>query len=131
MSAQRELVRARAGRRCEYCHMPDFALDPADFHVEHILARQHGGTDEPGNLAWACAFCNLYKGPNLTSLDPDTGELVPLFHPRRDSWDEQFALVGSRIEGKTPKGRTTAWLLQMNSPSYLALRASLIAEGRF
>ncbi len=111
--------------------MPDVALDPSDFHVEHILARQHGGTDDSANLAWACAFCNLYKEPNLASLDPDTGELVPLFHARRDSWDEHFALVGSRIEGRTPRGRTTAWLLQMNSPSYLALRASLIAEGRF
>ena len=52
--AQRESVRQRAGGRCEYCHLPDSALDSADFHVEHIVARKHGGFDNEGNLAWAC-----------------------------------------------------------------------------
>ncbi len=38
---QRQFVRERAGRRCEYCHIPDAALPAASFHVEHILAKQH------------------------------------------------------------------------------------------
>lgn len=69
-NARRESVRQRAGCRCEYCRLPDFALSPEDFHVEHIIARKHGGRDEEENFAWACIFCNLYKGPNLTSYDP-------------------------------------------------------------
>jgi hypothetical protein len=68
--------------------LPDSALEPEDFHVEHIIARKHGGLDGDDNLAWACIFCNLYKGPNLSSFDPDSGELTRLFHPRRDRWEE-------------------------------------------
>ena len=55
--AHREAVPQRAGRRCEYCRLPDSAMDPADFHVEHIIARKHGGSDNEDNLAWACTFC--------------------------------------------------------------------------
>jgi len=51
-----------------------------------VVPRQHGGTDDPGNLALACHRCNLRKGPNLTGIDPITGEIVPLFDPRRDRW---------------------------------------------
>src|SRR4051794_18394911 len=32
-------------------------------HVEHIVARQHGGADDPDNLALACNRCNASKGP--------------------------------------------------------------------
>ena len=105
--AQREAVRQRAGQRCEYCRLPDSAMDSADFHVEHIVARKHGGSDNEGNLAWACIFCNLYKGPNLASLDPDTGELTRLFHPRQDRWEDHFRIDDASIIGITSIGRTT------------------------
>lgn len=127
----RESVRRRAGNRCEYCRLPDRVLAPEDFHVEHIIARKHGGMDDPENLAWACIYCNLYKGPNLASIDPDTGELTRLFHPRRDPWDEHFMCVGMRITGKTPVGRTTVWLLEMNAPLLIQIRSSLIVEGQW
>ena len=72
----RQLVRTRANHRCEYCGIhqriyPDFA-----FHIEHIVARQHGGEDELDNLALSCHLCNSKKGPNLSGLDPDTGALT-------------------------------------------------------
>ena len=105
-------------------------MEPEDFRVEHIIARKHGGPDETDNLAWACIFCNLYKGPNLTSFDPDSGELTRLFHPRRDQWEEHFRIVGAQIIGLTPVGRTTCWLLEINSEILTSLRASLIREER-
>ena len=128
---QRDLVRQRAVARCEYCRLPDFAIAPEDFHVEHIIARKHGGLDEPDNLAWACIFCNLYKGPNLASFDPDTSELTRLFHPRRDRWEEHFRIEEAQIVGLTPVGRTTCWLLEMNSEILAGLRASLMREERW
>lgn len=130
-AAQRQWVRQRASARCEYCRLPDFAFEPEDFHVEHIIARKHGGSDDSDNLAWACIFCNLYKGPNLSSLDPDTGELTRLFHPRRDRWEEHFQMSGARIVGLTPVGRTTCWLLEMNAAILTSLRASLMHEERW
>jgi hypothetical protein len=128
-AGDREAVRRRANGRCEYCRLPDLALDAADFHVEHIIARKHGGQDGMDNLAWSCIFCNLYKGPNLASFDPDTGELTRLFNPRRDPWDEHFRLDGARIAGLTPVGRTSIWLLEMNSEILLSLRTHLMREG--
>jgi hypothetical protein len=130
-AADREAVRQRASRRCEYCHLPDFAMESEDFHVEHIIARKHGGKDGLENLAWSCIFCNLYKGPNLASFDPDTGELTRLFNPRGDHWDEHFRLDGARITGLTPVGRTSVWLLEMNSAILLSLRVSLLREGHW
>jgi len=45
-AAVRHLVRQRAGDCCEYCRLPQEAVD-ATFHVEHIIALQHGGNDDP------------------------------------------------------------------------------------
>jgi len=58
-------------------------------------------------------------------------ELTRLFHPRHDRWDEHFRLDGARIVGRTAVGRTTIWLLEMNSAILCSLRASLIREGRW
>jgi len=92
---RREFFRRRAGARCEYCHLPDLSMDLEDFHVEHVIARKHGGKTREDNLAWACIFCNLYKGPNLAGLDPDTGRLTRLFNPRLDRWSTHFRLEGT------------------------------------
>jgi len=58
-------VRLRAKGLCEYCHSPEAAFRKP-FHIEHVIARQHGGATEMGNLALACWTCNLKKGPNLS-----------------------------------------------------------------
>lgn len=123
-----ELVRQRAGHRCEYCRLPQHA-SALRFHIDHIVARQHGGSDDPANLALACPECNFQKGTNLSGIDPDTGVLTPLFHPRRDAWAEHFALVGARIAGKTATGRTTVWLLEMNTGDRLRWREVLARLG--
>jgi len=72
----RHTVRERAGYRCEYCWLPQDAEPFFAYHVEHIVARQHGGGDDSGNLALACY--NPHKGPNLSGLDPESGALVRL-----------------------------------------------------
>src|SRR5438094_7035068 len=58
--AVRELVRTRASNACEYCRIPQEATPVIPFHVEHIVSRQHGGTDDPATLALACDRCNAY-----------------------------------------------------------------------
>ena len=49
-AALRAFVRERAGRRCEYCHLPEANAGRLAFQIEHIIARQHGGTDDPDGL---------------------------------------------------------------------------------
>ena len=123
--ALRELVRDRAGARCEYCHLPQ-QFSELQFHLEHIIPRQHGGSNNAENLALACPECNLLKGPNLTGVDPTTQRVVRLFHPRRDKWTEHFLQDGARISGKTPVGRVTVSLLKMNDPQRLEVRMLIL-----
>jgi 5-methylcytosine-specific restriction endonuclease McrA len=99
--------------------------------VEHIVAKQHGGSDEAANLALACHRCNLRKGPNLTGIDPSTNEIVPLFHPRRDQWDDHFRIRGTRIEGITAVGRATVQVLAMNDARRLSLRLEFLVRDDF
>jgi hypothetical protein len=124
-AATRDLVRARAGDTCEYCRLPQSALLLVTFHIEHIIARQHGGSDDPNNLAFSCHHCNLHKGPNLTGIDPASGQVVLLFNPRLDHWDDHFDRQGIAIVGRTPVGRTTVRTLAMNSTAQLKIRSKL------
>ncbi len=121
-AATRTLVRERAGNVCEYCLLPQEATPFTTFHVEHITAKQHGGTAVPSNLALACHHCNAHKGPNLTGIDPDMGQIVPLFNPRVDVWAEHFRRIGFLILGLTPTGRVTVHVLAMNEPDWVELR---------
>jgi len=50
-AALRALVRERAGRRCEYCRLHEDDADFFSFHVDHVVAKQHGGTDDPEEQA--------------------------------------------------------------------------------
>jgi len=129
-AATREQVITRADGRCEYCLLPDYA-DEWPFHVEHIVAKQHGGGDTLDNLCWSCSRCNLHKGPNLVSIDVHTNERVSLFDPRRDDWKSHFSLDGARVVGITATGRVTVRLLNMNALQRVELRRELIELGQF
>src|SRR3989304_2292324 len=127
----RNLVRQRAGHRCEYCPLPEHADPYQTFHLEHVVAKQHGGDDDPANLAWACSRCNRLKGTNLSSRDPKTSATVELFHPRLHVWHDHFAIRGARILGLTPVGRATIQLLSINDVRRMRLRRELIDQGEF
>ena len=117
-------VRERAHNVCEYCHLHQDDSPLAVLHVEHIIPKIHGGTDDLDNLALACIDCNLHKGTNLTGIDPQINEVTELFHPRRQSWSEHFEWQGIYVMGKTATGRTTIRVLNMNSDDQAALRSS-------
>ena len=123
-------VWARAKRRCEYCHLPAIAY-PLPFHIDHIVARQHGGTSDINNLALACLHCNRHKGPNIAGKDPLTGQTIRLYDPRQDSWDDHFRWRGAELSGLTPVGRVTIRVLAVNAEDFAAVRESLMVEGIF
>lgn len=128
--ALRALIRERAGERCEYCLIHE--VDAFYSHQpDHIISEKHGGLTHEDNLAWACFLCNHYKGSDISSIDPQTGRLTALFHPRRQRWRRHFRLAGARIEPLTAQGRVTVGLLRLNHPASVATRLQLIASGRF
>lgn len=53
----RKYIRERDGEICFYC----WGYAPSG-HVDHRISRANGGSNDYGNLAWACAPCNLSKG---------------------------------------------------------------------
>ena len=124
----REAVRQRAQGCCEYCQFPEpFTRVP--FQIDHIIPEKHDGPTTFENLALACFFCNTHKGPNLSGLDPQTGELSRLFHPRQDRWQEHFRWEGAILIGLTAVGRATLQVLRINRADAVAVRQSLLEEG--
>ncbi|MCA9910896.1 MAG: HNH endonuclease [Anaerolineae bacterium] len=129
--ALRQRVAERAEARCEYCHLHE---DQAYFahEIDHIYAEKHGGDKVEGNLCLACADCNRPKGSDLCSLDPQTGRVLALFHPRRDNWREHFRLINTGIiEPLTATGRVTESILHFNEIDLVANRTRLMALGGY
>jgi hypothetical protein len=118
-----------ARQRCEYCRLHEDDYDFIPFHVEHVIARQHGGTDNPETLCYACSECNWAKGPNLAGLVD--GKLYPLFNPRKQSWKRHFRWDQTTLVGRTRIGAVTIRVLNINDASRIMLRENLLFEGRF
>ena len=131
--ALRERVVDRAAGSCEYCQLPSEG-QVGRFPVDHIVPRTEGGVTEPENLTLACHHCNAHEWAHRTGLDPESGDVVPLYHPRRQSWAEHFAWSTNPphlIVGTTPTGRATVERLQMNGPDMLTARRLLASLGMF
>ncbi len=129
-AALRRLVWERANGRCEYCLVHDDDVLLAH-QPDHIIAEQHGGPTAAENLALACVHCNRRKGPNIASIDPDSGQLTPLFNPRTQIWQEHFVLDGAYILPRTAVGHVTIRLLDLNNPDRIRVRQALIQAGRY
>src|SRR5437660_9850112 len=128
--ATEDLIRERAHHSCEYCLMPQ-EYDDLPFQFDHIIAKTHDGIDSPDNRAWSCVPCNLYKGTNLSGIDPRTKKVVRLFDPRRQNWTRHFRWNGAVLAVTTQTGRATIRVLRINMPIRIALRQSLIDIGEF
>jgi hypothetical protein len=127
----RRQVRERANGNCEYCLLNEqYALKTHE--IDHIRAERHGGPTTLENLCLSCFDCNRYKGSDLSSIDPVTDEIVPLFDPRRDKWNDHFQVdKDGLINGITAKGRVTVRLLEFNDPERVAIRRALIVLGHY
>lgn len=126
----RRLVLARAVGRCEYCliHQDDA---PDTHQLDHLIAVRHGGQTISENLACACSLCNHFKGTDFGTIDPTSGVVRLLYHPRTQTWQDHFALRGAHIVGLTPIGAATIELLHLNDDDRLLEREVLIAENRY
>ena len=95
------------------------------------MARARGGRTLRANLALACQGCNNHKYDKMEAPDPTTGQVVPLYHPRRDDWDEHFAWSAdyTLMLGLTPTGRATVEALLLTRPGVVNLRGLLYPLG--
>jgi hypothetical protein len=128
--ALREKVTAPAQHRCRYCLTAE-SIVGTPMEIDHLIPQSLGGLTEEANLWLACSLCNDHKGDRIAALDPLTDEIVRLFDPRHQVWQEHFAWTadGSRINGQTPIGRATVVALSLNRPSLVKARQAWVAVG--
>lgn len=101
----------------------------AAHEVDHVVAQKHGGATEIENLALSCTLCNMRKGSDLASIDPETGALTALYHPRRERWSEHFRIEAGLLVSLTAAARVTVRLLQLNHRDRVAEREMLVLAG--
>lgn len=129
-TSQHLRIAERAGNCCEYCRLhQDYAIKRHE--PDHITPRKHGGGDSDDNLAWSCFHCNRSKGSEVGALDSETGQLVPLFNPRRQTWADHFVLEGAIIRPLTAVGRVTVLVLQLNRSGRVEVREILRQAGLY
>lgn len=126
----RLVVATRADYLCEYCLI---AEEDTFFgcHVDHIISIKHRGETKADNLAYACAFCNRFKGSDIASLSSETAALVRFFNPRIDRWSDHFQLQGLSIEPRTEIGEVTVRILRFNDNERILERQELNKIGRY
>lgn len=92
---------------------------------------QAGGGRDLENLAFACQGCNNHKYVRTQSPDPATGDMVYLFHPRRQRWRDHFIWSHdfTHVLGLTPMGRATVAALHLNREGLVNLRKALFEFG--
>jgi hypothetical protein len=126
----KQAVRLRAKNCCEYCHSQEkFATQ--SFSVEHIYPISKGGKTTLDNLALACQGCNNHKYNKTEETDLISGEIVSLYHPRQQNWQEHFSWSNdyTLIIGLTPTGRVTVEILRLNREGLVNLRRILYTMG--
>ena len=128
--ALRDRITEQARRRCGYCLTTE-AIVGTPMEIDHLVPQSLGGPTEEDNLWLACSLCNTHKGNRVAALDPQTEDVVRLFNPRRQSWDEHFmwTSAGDHIIGKTAVGRATVIALNLNRSSLVVARRLWVEVG--
>lgn len=126
----RQLVRARARGRCEYCHSSE-RITGLQCEIDHIIPRAKDGTTTADNLCLACSSCNGYKQVQTHAIDPMSGKKVALFNPRQQRWHDHFTWSedGTKIEGMTACGRSTVLALKLNHSLAIVARSIWVSTG--
>lgn len=81
---------------CKYCGLDaskNFATWwLANFNIDHIKPKKHGGTDDYSNLVLSCRACNLYKGGTLCNSLEEAKEVVAKQRAQAENWFNKYVL---------------------------------------
>ncbi len=126
----RERVARQARYRCGYC-LSSERIVGLSMEIDHLIPQVLGGLTLEENLWLACSACNAFKGQRISARDPESGQRVRLFNPRKQSWKEHFGWMdsGSRIIGRTAVGRATIKALRLNRPLLVEARRRWAEAG--
>jgi len=123
-------VRTHFANRCAYCQTAE-ALTVTTFEFEHIIPRSAHGQTVFANLCLSCPAYNRHKAQRQTGVDPLSNEIVPLFHPHQQLWQDHFQWSENSTEiiGLAPTGRATIIALKMNRPQLIRIRQIWVSIG--
>jgi hypothetical protein len=123
----RQRVYERADGCCEYCQTCEVNTGQT-MQVDHI---DPTGGDDLDHLCLSRWNCNNHKRHATRTADPETGEDVPLFNPRKQVWSEHFEWLGDAtyVRGLTRTGRATIVRLKMNRPAIIFARSRWVESG--
>ena len=124
----RDFVAKRANFRCEYCQIHNSDMFLA-FEIDHIIPIKHEGKNDIENLAYACPHCNQHKGTDFATITK--GDIIPLYNPRKELWQDHFETENGEIIPKTQIGEATIKIFKFNKPDLLILRRILHEVGRY
>ncbi len=129
-TSMRQHIAQQANFQCGYCLTREI-VSGIPLTLEHLIPKSKGGRDIENNLWLSCRLCNETKGVLVEAHDVETGELVPLFHPRVQKWTDHFTWSenGTRIIGKTRIGRATVNALSLNSEFRILARELWVEAG--
>jgi hypothetical protein len=99
--------------------------------IDHIQPLTKGGANTEDNLCLACELCNQYKWTQTEAIDPESEQLVSLFNPRLQKWQEHFSWNpdGTEIKGITACGRATVVALRLNNNLAVVVRKNWVKAG--
>ncbi|MBI3243243.1 MAG: HNH endonuclease [Chloroflexi bacterium] len=128
--ALRQRVAAQARHCCGYCHTQE-VVSGIPLTLEHLTPKARGGSDAEENLWLSCRLCNEAKGVLTEAADPQTGEAVPLYNPRTQTWAGHFAWDEQSVHilGLTAIGRATVQALSLNDELRVRARALWVQAG--
>lgn len=128
---QKRTVIDRAKGCCEYCYSQLYFTNHS-FSIEHIIPKSQGGESHLDNLALSCQSCNNHKYTKTEGIDPLSGRIAPLYHPRHHQWQAHFAWNDdcTLIIGLTPIGRATVEIVRLNERGLINLRRILYEAGK-
>lgn len=119
----RDNLRADFWFSCAYCSMTEVEAQAIRFVIDHFLAKSKRPDLEKAydNLMWCCDNCNTLKGDDWPD-DVLTAAGFDLFRPDLHHAEDHFALEGQRVVDRTPTGRLTIELLDLNREQLRRLR---------
>ena len=121
-SKTKAIVRSRYVMRCGYCGITETQTGTV-LTIDHFQPRDAGGTDDTGNLVYACHACNEYKGA-YWAVDADNR----LLHPLNDDLTLHLHEgTDGRLVGDTPLGILYIERLRLNRAPLVAHRLEQVA----
>lgn len=90
-----------------------------------------GGLSDSSNLALACPSCNLHKGYSISVKSSVNGDVIQLFNPRLDDWNNHFEWDDYTLVPKSEIGRVTTQAFDLNHERRIRIRRAEQLFGLF